>query len=59
MSRKLALTQKQVTAICKGASKAGYVPVIEVEGLSIRLIPEQYALSNTPNAELDDLEIRF
>ena len=44
MSRALALTQRQVKALCEGAKKAGYAPVIEVGGMIVRLIPEEHAL---------------
>lgn len=43
MSKALKLTSRQVTALCKGASAAGHVPVIEIDGLIIRLLPEKLA----------------
>lgn len=39
MTRALALKQKQVTAICKGAAKAGYVAVVRVGDVVIELVP--------------------
>jgi hypothetical protein len=57
MSRKLLLTQKQITAICKGASKAGYVPIIETPGgINIRLVP---APDDKPEAPAPNVSIRF
>jgi hypothetical protein len=62
MSRKLLLTQKQITAICKGASRAGHVAIIEVEGVSIRLLPSQIAsgINEAITKHVDkDVIIRF
>lgn len=58
MSRKLLLTQKQITAICKGAAKAGYVPIIETPGgVNVRLVP---ASGNDDHADKQDsIEVRF
>lgn len=39
MTRALAIKQKQVTAICKGAAKAGYVAVMRVGDVVIELMP--------------------
>lgn len=39
MTRALAFKQKQVTAICKGAAKAGYVAVVRVGDVVIELVP--------------------
>ncbi|RUW55574.1 hypothetical protein EOA32_00720 [Mesorhizobium sp. M1A.F.Ca.ET.072.01.1.1] len=62
MSRKLLLTQKQITAICKGASKAGFVPVIEVNGVNVKLVPAETArkLNQTTDERIDKpIEIGF
>jgi hypothetical protein len=40
--RPLAITQRQVRAICNGARKAGYAPVFEVGNIRIRLLPEEH-----------------
>lgn len=40
MNRPLALTQRQVRAICEGAKKAGCVPVVSIGNAVIQLIPE-------------------
>lgn len=57
MSRKLLLTQKQITAICKGAAKAGYVPIIETPGgVNVRLVPES---DQKPSLPEPAVEVRF
>lgn len=43
MTRPLVITSTQITAICKGASKAGFIAELEIEGVKIRLIPEHLA----------------
>jgi len=37
MTRALAIKQKQVTAICKGAAKAGYIPVVKIGDVVVQL----------------------
>ncbi|UCI30505.1 hypothetical protein [Mesorhizobium sp. B4-1-4] len=64
MSRKLLLTQKQITAICKGASKAGYVPVIETPGgMNIRLLPASGATAfdqhPADRSSVDNVKVSF
>jgi len=39
MTRALALPARQVTAICKGAAKAGYIAEVNIGGVVVRLIP--------------------
>lgn len=39
MTRALALKQKQVTAICRGAAKAGFVAEVKIGDVVVRLIP--------------------
>lgn len=57
MTRALALKQKQVTAICKGAAKAGYVAEVRIGDVVVRLVPEAMAQDNR---KIDDeVEIRF
>jgi hypothetical protein len=46
--RPLAITQRQVRAICSGARKAGYAPVFEVGNIRIRLLPEELARPQGP-----------
>ena len=54
MSRQLVLSARQITALCLGAKKAGYVPVIEIGGLLIRLVPIELAQQQSESD--DDLE---
>lgn len=39
MPRKLDLTARQITAICKGAARAGYTPIVEIGNIKISLVP--------------------
>ncbi|MER9854543.1 MULTISPECIES: hypothetical protein [unclassified Mesorhizobium] len=58
MSRKLLLTQKQITAICKGAAKAGYVPIIETPGgVNVRLVPASG--NDNPGNKQDNVKVLF
>ncbi len=56
MSRPLALTQQQVRALCEGARKAGYAPVVQIGNVLVRLIPEEHAIPAQPNEQIDDHE---
>ena len=57
MTRALALKQKQVTAICKGAAKAGCIAEVKIGDVVVRLVPESLAQDNR---KIDDeVEIRF
>lgn len=56
MARRLDLPERQVTALCKGAAKAGYVPVIQVGNVLIRLVPEKHGIPPQPKGEVDDEE---
>lgn len=49
MNRPLAITQRQIKAICEGARKAGYAPVLEIGNVVIKLIPEDRVV--LPQAE--------
>jgi hypothetical protein len=42
MTRALALKQKQVTAICKGAAKAGHIAVVRIGDVVVQLVPEDH-----------------
>ena len=58
MSRALALKQKQVTAICKGAAKAGFVAEVKIGDVVVRLIPEDRAQEEHRQAQpVDDEDI--
>jgi hypothetical protein len=53
MTRLLALRQRQVTAICKGAAKAGFVAEVKIGDVVVRLIPANDAQGKP---EVDDAE---
>lgn len=38
-ARPLDIPARQVTALCKGAAKAGYVPVVKVGNAFVHLLP--------------------
>lgn len=42
MRRSLDIPARQITAICRGAAKAGYAPVLQIGKVIIRLIPEEH-----------------
>lgn len=48
MSRALAISQKQITALCKGAAKAGYVAEVKIGGAVVRLVPAEKAQEKKP-----------
>jgi hypothetical protein len=54
MTRPLPITARQVTAICKGAEKAGYVPLIEIGNTVVRLIPAYRAIHPQADEPIDD-----
>ena len=53
MSRKLAITARQVTALCKGAAKAGFVAEVKIGDVLVRLVPANDAQEKP---EVDDGE---
>ncbi|WP_027153972.1 hypothetical protein [Mesorhizobium sp. WSM2561] len=62
MTRKLLLTQKQITAICRGAAKAGHVPIIETQGgVNVRLVPasDNDRPGQKPPLPEPDVKVRF
>lgn len=56
VTRKLELSARQVTALCKGASKAGYAPIVQIGNTLVRLLPEEHAIPPKPNADVDEAE---
>ncbi len=54
MSKALALTQRQVKALCEGARQAGYAPVVQIGNVLVRLIPEEHAIPPQPEGSIDD-----
>lgn len=56
MSRQLELSQRQVTALCKGAEKAGYAPIVQIGKVFVRLVPEIHAIPPQAEKRVDDEE---
>lgn len=56
MSKPLDLTQRQVKALCEGAKKAGYAPVLQIGNVLIRLVPEEHAIPPQPDQRIDEEE---
>lgn len=54
MSRALALTQRQVRALCEGAKKAGYAPIVQIGNVLVRLVPEEHAIPQQPDDRVDE-----
>ena len=54
MSKALALTQKQVQALCEGAKKAGYAPIVQIGNVLVRLVPEEHAIPPQPEGSVDE-----
>jgi len=52
MTRSLAIAASQITAICKGAAKAGFIAEVIINGVTVRLVPEQ-ATPSQPSGEID------
>lgn len=44
MTRPLALTQRQIKALCEGAKQAGYAPIVQIGNVFVRLVPEEHAI---------------
>lgn len=44
MTKRLDITARQVTAICEGAKKAGFIPEIKIGNAFIRLVPASQAM---------------
>lgn len=53
MSKPLALTQRQVKALCEGAKLAGYAPVVQIGNVLVRLIPEEHAIPAQGDGSVD------
>jgi hypothetical protein len=62
MPRKIAITASQVTALCKGAANAGFIPEIMIGDVIIRLVPERlatvFSASNALSEDELDQELR-
>lgn len=61
MTRALPLRQRQITALAKGAAKAGCVAEVKIGDLVVRLIPEHLAQAGasdlTPVANEEDFRL--
>lgn len=57
MSRALPIKQKQITAICKGAEKAGFIAELIIGDVVVRLIPERLAQEQKPMDEEEDIRL--
>lgn len=53
MTRHLDLTQRQVRAICEGAKRAGYAPIIQVGKMFVRLVPEDRVINPQEQGPID------
>lgn len=56
MSKPLPLTQRQVRALCEGAKKAGYAPIVQIGNVMVRLVPEEHAIPQQEMKPVDDKE---
>jgi len=54
MSKPLPLTQRQVRALCEGAKKAGYAPIVQIGNVLVRLVPEEHAIPAQDDGRVDD-----
>lgn len=52
--RALDLTQRQVRALCEGAKKAGYAPIVQIGNVLVRLVPEMHAIPERPKEPVDE-----
>lgn len=52
-ARQLDITQRQVRALCAGAKKTGYVPVLKIGNATVVLIPEKAAVEMALGRERD------
>lgn len=60
MTRALPITQRQVTALCEGAKKAGYAPIVQIGNVLVRLVPEDRAVppqSERPIAYGEEIDL--
>lgn len=54
--RALDLTQRQVRALCEGAKKAGYAPVVKLGNTLVWLVPEDRAIPGEAIGPVDEGE---
>ncbi|MGO4449054.1 hypothetical protein AB4Y96_09015 [Phyllobacterium sp. TAF24] len=52
MTKPIPLPSRQVTALCKGAAKAGFVAEVKIGDVIVRLVPEDHSeLKETVDAK--------
>lgn len=51
MTKPLKITERQVTALCNGAAKAGFIAEVKIGDVVVRLIPEDHA---QPQRSIDE-----
>lgn len=54
MSKPLALTQRQVKALCEGARQAGFAPIVQIGNVYVRLVPEEHAIPPDLKEKVDE-----
>jgi len=59
MSKSLALSQRQVRALCEGAKKAGFAPIVQIGDVLIRLVPEDRAVPDQPRRADNEDDFRL
>ena len=57
MTRALIIPARQVTAICKGAAKAGFIAEVKIGDVVVRLIPEDRAQPDRPIAGKEEIRL--
>lgn len=57
MTRPLALTERQITVLCRGAAKAGHFAEVKIGGVVVRLIPKDDAQREPPIDSGEDIEL--
>jgi len=57
MTRPLALPERQVTALCRGAAKAGHVAEVKIGNMVIRLVPKTDAQPERPIESEEDIRL--
>lgn len=57
MTRPLALPARQVTALCKGAARAGYIPEVKIGDVVIRLVPATNSQDERPIDDKEDFRL--
>ena len=57
MTKPLALPERQVTALCRGAAKAGFIPEVKIGDVVVRLIPADRAPPERPIAEEQEIDL--